>query len=70
MVDSTLAISITGLEKSYGHKKVLKGINLEVFEGELFAFIGANGAGKSTTIESLNQERSNRCKESNRVCPF
>ena len=53
MVDSTLAISITGLEKSYGHKKVLKGINLEVFEGELFAFIGANGAGKSTTIESM-----------------
>lgn len=53
MVNGILSICITGLEKSYGRKKVLKGINLEVFEGELFAFIGANGAGKSTTIESM-----------------
>ena len=53
MVNGKLSICITGLEKSYGRKKVLKGINLEVFEGELFAFIGANGAGKSTTIESM-----------------
>lgn len=51
--ESKASIRISGLEKSYGQKKVLNGINLEVFEGELFAFIGSNGAGKSTTIESM-----------------
>ena len=53
MVDTNLAISIIGLEKSYGRKQVLKGINIDVKEGELFAFIGTNGAGKSTTIDSM-----------------
>ena len=45
------AISIHSLYKSYGSHEVLKGIDLEVFEGELFGFIGKNGVGKSTTIE-------------------
>ena len=53
MVNGKLSIFITGLEKSYGLKKVLKGINLEVFEGELFAFIGANGAGKCTQSRKI-----------------
>lgn len=53
MVNVNFAISITGLKKSYGRKQVLKGINIDVKEGELFAFIGTNGAGKSTTIDSM-----------------
>lgn len=53
MVNVDLAISIKGLRKSYGSHEVLKGLDLEVREGELFAFIGSNGAGKSTTIDSL-----------------
>ncbi len=46
-------ISIKNLCKSYGKKEVLKGINLDVYGGELFGFIGRNGIGKSTTIDCM-----------------
>ncbi len=46
-------ISIQNLHKSYGAKKVLKGLNLDVYAGELFGFIGKNGIGKSTTIDCV-----------------
>lgn len=45
------ALEITGLEKTYKNGfQALKGIDLEVEEGEFFALLGPNGAGKSTTI--------------------
>lgn len=46
-------ILIEDLYKSYGEKEVLLGLNLEVYEGELFGFIGRNGIGKSTTIDCM-----------------
>ncbi len=46
-------IRIKGLIKKYGEKYALKGIDLEVHEGELFAYLGPNGAGKTTTIRIL-----------------
>lgn len=46
-------ISIKGLHKSYGKKQVLKGLDLDVYEGEMFGFIGKNGIGKSTTIDCV-----------------
>ncbi len=46
-------ISIRNLEKSYGNKQVLKGINLEVYAGQVLGYIGPNGAGKSTTVKIL-----------------
>lgn len=46
-------IAIKDLCKSYGEKKVLLGLNLEVYQGELFGFIGRNGIGKSTTIDCM-----------------
>ncbi|MBE6634570.1 MAG: ABC transporter ATP-binding protein [Ruminococcaceae bacterium] len=49
----TPMISIRGLHKAYGEKKVLKGLDLDVYEGELFGFIGKNGIGKSTTIDCV-----------------
>ena len=48
-----VVLSIKDLHKSYGKKEVLKGINLEVYKGEVFGFIGKNGAGKSTTIDCI-----------------
>ena len=47
------AIIIQDLYKSYGKKEVLKGLDLEVYNGELFGFLGRNGAGKSTTIDCM-----------------
>ena len=46
-------ISIQDLHKSYGEKKVLRGLSCDVYPGELFGFIGRNGIGKSTTIDCL-----------------
>lgn len=47
----TLALSVKHLTKIYpGQKTALKGISLDVQEGDFFALLGANGAGKSTTI--------------------
>jgi ABC-2 type transport system ATP-binding protein len=49
-----LALSINNLKKTYQNGfHALKGINLEVQEGDFFALLGANGAGKSTTIGVL-----------------
>lgn len=51
--EKVVTISIKNLHKSYGKKQVLKGINLDVYSGELFGFIGRNGIGKSTTIDCM-----------------
>lgn len=47
------AIQVEGLSKRYGQHEAVKGISFTVQQGTLFAFLGANGAGKSTTIEIL-----------------
>lgn len=48
---ATSALSIKGLQKTYrGGLRALKGIDMEVAEGDFFALLGPNGAGKSTTI--------------------
>lgn len=48
-----IILSIHDLQKSYGRKAVLKGVSLEVKRGEIIGYIGANGAGKSTTIKIM-----------------
>ncbi|WP_043244811.1 ABC transporter ATP-binding protein [Pseudomonas solani] len=51
----TSALSIRQLTKTYGNGfQALKGIDLEVAEGDFFALLGPNGAGKSTTIGILS----------------
>ena len=51
---SQLAISVTGLGKSFGDKVVLDGIDLAVAEGSIFALLGPNGAGKTTAVQILS----------------
>ena len=46
-------LKIEGLRKSYGDVRAVDGISFSVREGSLFAFLGLNGAGKSTTIHIL-----------------
>jgi ABC-2 type transport system ATP-binding protein len=48
------AIAVTGLQKSFGDKVVLDGIDLTVQEGMVFALLGPNGAGKTTTVHILS----------------
>ena len=49
----TFAIKVENLCKLYGKQQAVKGISFTVEQGTLFAFLGENGAGKSTTIEIL-----------------
>lgn len=41
------------LTKNFGDKKVVRGINIDVKQGEIYGFLGTNGAGKTTTIKML-----------------
>ena len=46
-------IEISELSKSFGEVKAVDGLSFKIKEGELFAFLGTNGAGKSTTINIM-----------------
>jgi ABC-2 type transport system ATP-binding protein len=48
-----LAVSCSGLKKSYGDVVAVDGLDLEVYAGECFGLLGPNGAGKTTTVEIL-----------------
>jgi branched-chain amino acid transport system ATP-binding protein len=46
-------LSLAGVKTYYGNIQALKGIDLEILQGEIITLIGANGAGKSTTLMSI-----------------
>ncbi|TNF63237.1 MAG: ABC transporter ATP-binding protein [Burkholderiales bacterium] len=46
-------LKVTDLRVSYGGIKAVKGVSLEVHEGELISLIGSNGAGKTTTMKAI-----------------
>lgn len=46
-------IELVNVSKTYGTKQALKELSLTIKQGEIFGFLGHNGAGKSTTIKSL-----------------
>ena len=52
------AIRVTGLKKHYGNHTVLNGIGFTVRQGEIFALLGGNGAGKTTALECIEGLRS------------
>jgi branched-chain amino acid transport system ATP-binding protein len=47
-------LEVEGIHTYYGNIEALKGITLEVEEGEIVTLIGSNGAGKSTTLRSIS----------------
>ncbi|MCL6527633.1 MAG: ABC transporter ATP-binding protein [Thermaceae bacterium] len=48
------ALELQGLEVAYGAVRALKGVSLEVYPGEVVTLLGANGAGKSTTLRAIS----------------
>ncbi len=54
MTTHTPAIEVTGISKSYGDNAVLRGIDLTVPTGTVYALLGPNGAGKTTMIRILS----------------
>ncbi|WP_345525006.1 ABC transporter ATP-binding protein [Nocardioides endophyticus] len=48
------AIRVQGIEKSYGDLHVLRGVDLDVAPGSIFALLGSNGAGKTTLVKILS----------------
>jgi branched-chain amino acid transport system ATP-binding protein len=50
-----MLLSIEDLHVSYGNIKALHGLNFQIDEGEIVSIIGANGAGKSTTLKAISR---------------
>ena len=53
-MEKQLILSVKGLEKTFGDNKVLKGVDLDVYEGDVVAIIGPSGCGKSTFLRCIN----------------
>jgi branched-chain amino acid transport system ATP-binding protein len=49
-----MLLQVTDLHVKYGNIEVLHGINLQVGQGEIVTIVGANGAGKSTTLLTIS----------------
>ncbi|WWR16731.1 amino acid ABC transporter ATP-binding protein [Lachnospiraceae bacterium JLR.KK008] len=54
MGNNNSKISVKGLRKSFGHLEVLKGMDIEIKEGEVVCLIGPSGSGKSTFLRCMN----------------
>ena len=50
-----MLLSVEDLRVSYGNIKALHGLNFQINEGEIVCIIGANGAGKSTTLKAISR---------------
>ena len=52
--ENILAVETRGLTKLYKDKAAVRDLNLKVGEGQIYGFIGRNGAGKSTTLKMIS----------------
>lgn len=53
MNEKKVAISVRDLHKTFGNRKVLNGITLDVYQGETFVIMGGSGCGKSTLLRHM-----------------
>jgi len=54
MHNGKILLSVREVYKSFGDNSVLKGVNLDVYEGEVISIIGSSGSGKTTLLRCLN----------------
>jgi branched-chain amino acid transport system ATP-binding protein len=47
-------LTVTDIHTSYGDTAAVRGVSLEVAEGEIVALLGSNGAGKTTTLRTIS----------------
>ena len=52
---NNIKVHVKDLKKSFGHNEVLKGITVDIYEGEVVCVIGPSGSGKSTFLRCLNR---------------
>ena len=48
-----MSIQLTGIHKAFGPKQILRGLDLDVEEGETVSLVGFSGAGKSVTLKHI-----------------
>ncbi len=61
-----LVLSCKNLHKKLGKKQILKGVSVDLYQGDILGFIGPNGAGKTTTIKlilGLQSINERKCKD-------
>ncbi|MGL4674912.1 MAG: ATP-binding cassette domain-containing protein, partial [Wohlfahrtiimonas sp.] len=52
--NDALVLEVQNLHKSFGDLKILKGISLSLYKGEVISLLGSSGSGKSTFLRCLN----------------
>ncbi|RVU31659.1 ABC transporter ATP-binding protein [Neptunomonas marina] len=54
MSDSSIALELVDIHKSYGNLEVLKGVSLQAKDGDVISILGSSGSGKSTLLRCIN----------------
>ena len=52
--EKNVVLKVRGLKKSFGSLEVLKGVDVDIHQGEVVVVIGPSGSGKSTFLRCLN----------------